>query len=86
MKTDHDEIYIARNRTKQRRQFFTYEAMWTAAQGLAHKKWRWRRFGASSIVHIALHEYLKRHGIDIKEQRRKSLENTNIKVCTATLS
>ena len=83
MKTNHDEIYLARNRTKQRRQFLTYEAMWNAAKKLAKDKWGVRcngRFGASSIVHLALHEYLKKNGIDIKEQRRKSLEIINKQV------
>jgi hypothetical protein len=85
-KTDHDLVYIARNRTKQRRQFLTYEAMWNAAKRLARNKWGDRfggRFGASSIVHIALHEYLKKNGIDIKEQRRKALDKLKMQVCTS---
>jgi hypothetical protein len=60
--------------------------MWNAAKRLADKKWGKRfhgRFGASSIVHLSLHEYLKKHGIDIKEQRRKSLEIINRQVCMA---
>jgi hypothetical protein len=64
MKTDYDQTYAARNRLKVRRCFHTYDAMWRAAGTLAGRLYPdlKGRHGASTIVHVALAQFLERHG------------------------
>jgi len=59
-----DTTYAARNRLKVRRCFHTYDAMWRAAGTLAKRLYPGLkgRHGASTIAHVALAQFLERHG------------------------
>jgi hypothetical protein len=65
MKTDHREIYAARNRSKKRCSFWTFDAAWNLAANVAKEKWGVE--SASLYVSTALCNQLHRDGKDIRK-------------------
>jgi len=67
------QIFLSRNRNKKRYCIWTYEAMWDCAEMLSHKLWGHLpgRHGASTVINVALAEYLIKHGIEAPRKIKK---------------
>jgi hypothetical protein len=78
-----DTTYAARNRFKVRRCIHTYDAMWHAAGTLAKRLYPnlKGRHGASTVAHVALAEFLERHGSKAPAMIR---EMNELKVCRSS--
>lgn len=79
MKTNHDDIYIGRNRNKVQCKIFTYDAMKSAALALSKKKYGRKSF--SLVAHMALYKMLRDEGfIDLRKlltehKRRRAISS-----------
>lgn len=66
MSIDCKQIYAARNRSKVKKNFYTFDAAWNLAGEMALKKWGMRN--ASLYVSTALCNQLKRDGVDVRQK------------------